>query len=680
MKVSPSLKNHAWRISQLSAHICFMLKFWSNLSFPRTQLLSLRDRKIRAPPRAPSSRPCWPLLAVALTLLLTGCAEGNTAANVAPILKVLVGSAALATLRSRAGSAAVHFMEQRVAYLIGKNSGWASESNYASLTARLASEMGQIADLVDDRTTALSGADTTVPQHRDLQDAAKHLTTSGAAAVTAKFQQYVADRKQRIAQIAWRAGAVQHKLWGADDSTLQPQLQKTSLVEMLDRRLHSVEMLILHDEGELGTWSVANATAGWKDQQRTSMFQYPWVRFGDNAGFQQALTNAGLTVAGLAPAWTVGSDEIDFDLRVRLRPEAALDWTWDDAKYVLTLSAASASTAFDHLIPPSPKTDPAFEDFFERNWVFCDIMLAALHLQALRFSRLRRTTKDDDFNTAAGAGVTLRPLIPGAGPPAANVLMARGADWFDGVAIPHEELQVGDHLIFWNNQFVRFILGSAFGLENSFVTRVTANGKGVMLAGHGMPETEERKFAEEMAEEMKRSYATLAGKISQQAQPAPPVLGFHANNGRRFQVVNWAPFGELFGAQAGASVNLPVDGAWWIRLKLETLRDAGGPVPSMQDALAMIPKSVRVDLPRMTPPTLPAGDFQPNYQEAIYLPLSVPAGVNGGWTTYLAHPKGLGDPVDLVDLIPDGDMVPGFFLKGQGQDSKIPVLRPKVQP
>ena len=45
----------------------------------------------------------------------------------------------------------------------------------------------------------------------------------------------------------------------------------------------------------------------------------------------------------------------------------------------------------------------------------------------------------------------------------------------------------------------------------------------------------------------------------------------------------------------------------------------------------------------------------------------------------LGSPKP-GEAVTLVDLIPDGSFVPGFFLKGQGQQSKVPVLRPKVQP
>ena len=36
----------------------------------------------------------------------------------------------------------------------------------------------------------------------------------------------------------------------------------------------------------------------------------------------------------------------------------------------------------ERVIPMAPKTDAAFEDFWQRNWVYCDMMLAALHVLA----------------------------------------------------------------------------------------------------------------------------------------------------------------------------------------------------------------------------------------------------------------------------------------------------------
>ena len=52
--------------------------------------------------------------------------------------------------------------------------------------------------------------------------------------------------------------------------------------------------------------------------------------------------------------------------------------------------------------------------------------------------------------------------------------------------------------------------------------------------------------------------------------------------------------------------------------------------------------------------------------------------VRGGWPEYFKNPKSE-QGVDIDDLIPDGSMVPGFYLSGQGSGSKIPAFRPKVQ-
>jgi len=636
--------------------------------------------------------PVPPLFLLLFLLLLTGCGKGSPPPDIVPIVKALMAAAALSAARTKAGTAAKHYMERRVLYLTGKNSGWATESGFTSLIARIGAEMNQVAAFVDERLTTLGGADPVTPAHRDLQDAAKHLIIDGPTAIATQFQKNKSERAERIAQIVWRGCAIQAELWSGGDSTLSPSLLKPPLTEILDRRLHSVEVLILHDEANLGKWSIAGIASGWKDQQRTSMFQYPLIRFADpddHSDFEPALTAAGLSIAGLAPDWNSTGFRIEYRLQTRVRPEAFAEWMWDQPNYVLTFApGATGSSALNDMIPITPAvTDVKFEDFQDRNWMFCDIMLAALHLQGLRFSRLRRTGTDTDFNTATASGVTLRPLLPVTGPPAVTGLMTDGAKWFEAVAIPHDELQVGDHLVYWNNQFVRHILGSEFGLENSYVTRIGSDGYMVMLSGHGMPETIETQFAEEMASAMKGAYAKLVKFINDKfaADPGlPPVLGVRQNS-IRFQLVRWAPFNEIFGPEDG-SVSLKADGAWWIRLRRDALRDKKppdphpDPVPSMTDALTMIPKSVRVDTSRgMIPPTLPSGDFDTDYQEAIYLPLSVPSGVNKGWAGYFDNHKGAGDSVFLVDLIPDGEFVPGFYFKGRGQQSTIPVMRPKVQ-
>jgi len=60
----------------------------------------------------------------------------------------------------------------------------------------------------------------------------------------------------------------------------------------------------------------------------------------------------------------------------------------------------------------------------------------------------------------------------------------------------------------------------------------------------------------------------------------------------------------------------------------------------------------------------------------VYLPLSVPKGVKGGWPKYFQDHEGAGDEVQLGDLKVDGKMVPGFHSNGPA--TQIPVFRPKV--
>jgi hypothetical protein len=632
-----------------------------------------RSRKVFLPERRVL------LLLLLIVLLFTACGGGPVPPDVVmKIMTALTASAAMANRKSKAGSAFRHYIKRRIMYLGGKNSGWTSESGYTSLTARIGSEMDQVAQFIDERVAALSGKDSVTPSYPNLDDAAKHLATDGPSVISTRAAQFRTDRSERIAQISWRACAIQAELWGGGDSALAPVLQKPGLTEVLDRRLNTVEVMILHDQGEQGSWTIAGAGAGWKDGQRTSMFQYPWVH--ESPDFTSALTAAGLSIAGLAPTWNEVAAEHDIHYRAmnRPRPPAAADWSPTDQPYRITRQGgAPTSAVMERLIPIEPTTDAAFEDFWQRNWLYCDMMLAALHLHGFRFGRRRRTGSDADFDAVATGRLTLRPLIPKTGTPDPTELFANAPTWFEGVAISHEELQIGDHLVFWNNPFVRHILGSAYGLENSFVTRIAPDGDNVMLAGHGMPEMIESEFKEKMSEEIQEAYRGLRRKINSVLAVNPGLRFFQFNHrGIPYRLIQWAPFGEIFAPSSSAE--LTEDGAWWIRVKLEMLHDSDEPAPTVAEALASMPKSVRVDPTTHTVmPPIPAVDRLPDYQESIYMPLSTPRGIRGGWAAYLANPTP-GGAIELDDLIPDGSMVRGFYAKGP--TSTIPVLRPKVHP
>jgi hypothetical protein len=625
----------------------------------------------------------WRFIALSgIVLVLPGCCSSNVApADVVKVVTALSAAAAMAARKAKLGEGAFgHYVERRTIYLGNKNSGWMSESGYPSFTARLGAELDAVGAFIDDRVTVFGGTDPATPAHRDLDDAGKRLTSDGPSDISSRSDQLKKDRAQRIAQICYRACAIHAELWAGGDSTLSPTLQKVPLTELLDRRLTVAEFMILHDEGGLGAWTIGAKDGSWTDGQRLAMFQYPWVDV--SSDFTAALATKSLDVPGLAPQWNLGNDGRIYwsDKENRPRPPAAWDWTVTDKPYLLTMSTAggaSATAIFERLIPSAAKVDAAFEDFWQRNWLYCDMMIASLHVHALRVGRHRRTGTDADFDGAAGGGVTLRPLIPKSGAPTVTQLMPNAGDWFEGVGIPHEELQVGDHLVFWNNPFVRHILHSAFGLENSFVTRITPNGRMVMLAGHGMPEMSEADFATEMAKNIQDVFDGIRDKINEHFVANPASATFTLSHGPlRFQLCSWAPYKELFSPIAGSKFT--AEGAWWIRLRLDQMHDDGSPAPTMNEALLVIPRSVRVDPAFHTEmPVLAAGDHDADYQESVYLPMQVPAGVPGGWTAYLSNPS-KGESVELSDLIIDGTMIPGFY--ANGPSSTLPVFRPKLKP
>jgi hypothetical protein len=495
---------------------------------------------------------CW-LVVVFLCLPLAGCGAGPVSpADVAKIIAALSAAAALAGRKTDAGISFGQFLRQRVAYLLSKNPAWATEANYVKLTTRIGAEMDQLSAVIVARRIALGGTDPLMPNHCDLQDATKRLVSDGASTIATNFTKNKQDRIDRIAQIVWRAGALHPELWAGGDATLAPVLQQMPLLEVLDRRLRTIELMMLHDEGDLGKWSVASATAGWKDEQRTSMFQYPWVgTAGASPNFVDALAANGLTPASLAPTFREEPAEhrIYYAPKMnRPRPPSTNDWTVSDAPYVITYaSAGPPSAALERLVPSAATTPADFEDFWQRNWFYCDMMIAALHVDAIRFARKRRKGNDADFDNSANAGITLRPLIPRTGMPSPGALMSDGATWFEGVSIPHDQLQVGDHLVYWNNPFVRHLLKSAFGLENSLVMRIDTDGNTVTLAGHGEPEMNERAFADELASEIKSAHDGLRKAINQKftANPNVALIGLK-RMGVSFQLVRWAPFNENF--------------------------------------------------------------------------------------------------------------------------------------
>ena len=66
------------------------------------------------------------------------------------------------------------------------------------------------------------------------------------------------------------------------------------------------------------------------------------------------------------------------------------------------------------MMPATSPVDVRFQDFWNRNWVFCDHMISAIHLDALRFALLRRNRDhDNEFDSCRRSENPRNPRDPG---------------------------------------------------------------------------------------------------------------------------------------------------------------------------------------------------------------------------------------------------------------------------
>jgi hypothetical protein len=608
--------------------------------------------------------------------------------------------AAVDSQRKRAGRAFKHFVNRRIYYLLDKNNGWGGETpNYPSMTSRLTSELNAVVSFLDAKVGSSDapgplggGTDSGALLHIDLGDAAKLFTTDqdGDSAVATRKADYLDKRRTAAEAIIWRAAALHHELWSGSDSATTTTLNQAPMTQVLDRRLRTVERMRIEDDGlapnSARNWQVSSATSGWTDGFRAVAFEYPFVPVAKDGSdpFSQAIVAAGLSLETI-PNFTHNTKlgQLRYNVSFRFPSSAANYWVIqpsDPRKYRvdMQLGGQQPATILDLTVPSQwPLRD--YTDFWSRPWMFCDHMAALLHVEALRFGLLRRNNDGDaEFNGAASAGVHLVPLVfaTSAGPVAK--LMDNGDKYFEAVKLKAGDLQVGDQVIFWNDYFVRAMLRSDFGLENSIVADAADEGdsRSLSLEGHGMPVCTYADFAKQMYDSLNQVFDALRTRIGQAAPNTDwiPIPEFN------FELLAWAPFGEKFVASDGTTETQ----MWWIRVKLKNtaLGDLGGNAPlSQADALKVFPHSIAIDTKRETPPPSGLPDHASDWQESIYIPLFVPNGVQGGWDAYLKN----SDPetqtlatVTLDEIKADATWIPGLYFKGA--NGQFPVFRPKVIP
>jgi hypothetical protein len=160
--------------------------------------------------------------------------------------------------RQRAG-----FVFVRARRLLKRNPAWASETDQATLRARLAAEIDQVeaavaplVGTVQARGPLFGGAEQ-LPvgrQHLDLGPLVTHvrsldpdpITTADALAATAPERrhalvlEHLDKRRERVIAIGWRSAAADDDVWAETGAT--SQLRADELRGLIDRRLHAVEL------------------------------------------------------------------------------------------------------------------------------------------------------------------------------------------------------------------------------------------------------------------------------------------------------------------------------------------------------------------------------------------------------------------------------------------------------
>jgi hypothetical protein len=572
------------------------------------------------------------------------------------------------------------YVRRRGAKLASQNPSWDADH----LTLQLMAERAVISAYVVAKVDALiNGPDNKFPRHLDLTAVAKVVSGSGFAVQAIErvlAQRYRNSRIDWIRQIVWRAVAIHDDdLW---KSTKPPrELHTGALDELVDRRLRAVERMACNvNSGGLyiaptkRSWSVAGPNGPWTDGTLVRVFEYgflPKEPFKSHLAQMPDWRDAGGGMISYSPSGRPP---------VRLPSSIASSWQPGHTKGG-TIWVTFKSTPS---IAPSDVIRKMFEipreNFLDRSWLFCDMVGAALNIEALWVGKTRRDGNSAAFDTVMkktinGLGyVSLGPVVQFDGPRDLDTLMADGADdaFFENTEIEFSDLQVGDFVLFWNSRIYALLTHGAWGNEFSHVMgvdadpgsgriRVTGAGPQVWLAGHGLHTALYNAMASELTDHISGLLGHARARVTA-ALAADPTLP--SVDGGRY--VRWAPY-EKFDSP----------GAWWLVITQATWKD-GWAYASLGEAVDGVPRAVADD------PGGAAGYHHPPDATAIYFPLWEPKVAQrdadgDSWRAYLRRRKADASfraPAGLAEVKVDHRLAAGLFYRGSQR--KIPVVRPRV--
>jgi hypothetical protein len=543
------------------------------------------------------------------------------------------------------------FVGRRARSIGAANAALLADPELKLLKARVEMEFVQLDSLLEQKISDLKrGADKT-PRHLDLGDLAKPKTNTPASEARQNTRNYEKAREYRIRAIGWRAAAIHDELWKASFDGHTATLQGDALHEVIDRRLHMVERMNFQISradvlGGGGSWSFTGSgpIGPWKDGFRIRMFEYPRI---PRQAVKKVVTFVGEAniAAPMRPPfvstdppwrWEPGKHRLIFNIGPKPGVQFALsvrsDWLIDKGlPYFRDLQPATGNTAavvFDRMFTPDP-------DWWGRSWLFCDHVISSLHLEALLFGLRRRDPVhgEDTFNglpTAVPSKegfVSIGNFLAIEGIQKLERLMAMespdpnsplGADpFFDNGPINEDDLQIGDHLVFYNNHIFSFISASEWSLENSVVIDVDSDPaklggthrSEMKLQGHGTSEKKYSDYLMEVVQPLDEALEVVRNEIRTEVAVNSTTTKLDWMNFKNL-LVRWDPY-ERF----------PSPGPWWVRI----LVDGAGDIA---EGLKRFPSSIAQD------PSPGPGYNLPPDANAVYFPLFRPK-FPKSWNGYL---------------------------------------------
>jgi hypothetical protein len=577
------------------------------------------------------------------------------------------------------------YLRRRAEYLHKQNSG----RNAGSLAAQLTAELTVIRDYIKGKDSLVKGTEPTVPLHLELKSQAAMTIMldppdDAPRAAKAWEDDYRLNRKNWMSQIVWRAVTVHSdKLWKSSASP--PVLERSALDEILDRRLHAVELMHcnVNSSGlQVGTaervWKIDGShNEQWTDGMMVRNFEYPALPPGPFHPFLSQMSNW-KEVGGVVLVFTPPSPQspvfFPADIRsawlVRVTPGGTLWVTYQP----------NTSRKFTDVI--LRMFDFPRAEFHGRNWMFCDMVGCAVNLHALWLGLNRRYGNDELFEATTNKTdyVKLGPVVRFDGVHDLDILMADDKDpFFENVDIDINDLQVGDFVCFWSSRIfdlIRPIIPGPWGNEFSHVMGLDVDGssgkllisnKGplIWLAGHGIHTVIHSTMADRLVDWIGKAFILVRVEFASKLAHDPNATEIKTDFGQT--LVLWSPYEQF-----------DKPGAWWLKIPKSIWHDEWD-YATTADVLKGVPRTVALESGGV-------GYNAPPEADAVFFPLFEPpvdstgADDDDSWRAYLRKRKAdphFRAPSTLSLLSIDRKLAAGLFYRGS--HTKIPVVRPRVR-